>query len=206
MLKVNYFLKTGRKTLWVVEINGVALGVLPQESLFVICDKLGEITVEQKVSLEKEAFAFAKERLLGYLSYRERSQMEAYAYLARLPFSLPLAVKLIKKMQELNFLNQERFAHSFARSLKAKNIAKDLARSRLEYQGIDHTLREKVLLSVYSDESFAVEQAVQKAVQKYKRFPRSQMKRKCLAWLHRRGFRFEQIGFLLGKEIAQKEE
>ncbi len=206
MLEVNYFLKAGCKTLWVVEVDGIVLGVLPQDALFAVCNKQGQITPEQKLSLEKAAFSFAKDRLIGYLSYKERSQKQVYEYLVRLPFNLRLATKLIEQMQEWNFLSQERFAYSFARSLKAKNIAKDLARVRLEYQGVEHTLREKVLLSVYHDDSFVAELAVQKAVRKYARYPRSQMKRKCLAWLHRRGFRFEQIGFLLGKEIAQRQE
>jgi len=204
--RVNYFLKPGRKTLWVVEIDGAALGVLPQESLFAICDRQGEITTQQRSSLEKAAFSFAKDRLLGYLSYKERSEKQAFGYLWRLPFALHLSKKLIEQMQGWDFLSQERFAFSFARSLKAKNIAKDLARVRLEYEGVEHTLCEEALQSVYRNESFAVEQAVQKAARKYRRLPRKQMKQKCLAWLHRRGFRFEQVGFLLGKEIAENQD
>ncbi len=206
LAKVNYFLKPGRKTLWVVEVDGAALGLLPQESLFSICQKQGEISSEQRSSLQKAAFSFAKDRLLGYLSYKERSQKQAFGYLLRLPLASGLCRKLIDQMQEWDFLNQERFAFSFARSLKAKNVAKDLARIRLEYEGVEHSLREKVLPEVYRDESFLVEQAVLKAVRKYRRLPRKQMKQKCLAWLHRRGYRFEQVGFLLGKEIAVKKE
>ncbi len=205
LARVNYFLKPGRKTLWIVEIDGAVLGVLPQESLFAVCKQQGQITDEQRELLQKAAFSFAKDRLFRYLSYKERSQKQAYRYLLSLPFDMHLAQDLVQQMQEWNFLSQERFAFSFARGLKLKNIAKDLARVRLEYQGIEHSLRERVLREVYSDDSFVAEQAVQKAVRKYCRLPRKKMKQKCLAWLHRRGFRFEQVGFLLGKEIAQSQ-
>lgn len=206
MSKISYFLKPGRKTLWIVEIDGVVLGIIPQEKLFSICSQQGEISAIQEAELQHEAYLFAKERVLRYLGYQEHSKKQALEYLVRLPFNLKNAENLVQEMVDLDFINQERFAYSFARSLKEKNISKNLAFLRLEFCGLEFPLCEKVLTNVYTDETSQVEMAVQKAVRKYQRFPKTKMKQKCLAWLHRRGFRFEQVGYLLGKMIAEISE
>ena len=203
MSKVSYFLKAGRKTLWQVELDGATLGIIPQDKLFSVCSQQGEISPNQEQELRQEAYAFAKERVLRYLSYQERCEKQTFEYLLRLPLNVRMAEDLVHQMLEFDFINQERFAYSFARSLKAKNIAKNLAFLRLEYFGLDFPLCEKVLAEVYSDEPLQIELAVQKAVNKYRRFPKPKMKQKCLAWLHRRGFRFEQVAYLLGKKIAE---
>ncbi len=203
MSKVNYFLKAGRKTLWQVELDGAVLGVIPQDKLFAICSRQGDVSPSQELELRQEAYAFAKERVLRYLSYQERCEKQSLEYLIRLPLNMTIAEDLVREMSRLGFINQERFAYSFARSLKAKNIAKGLAFLRMEYFGLEFSLCEEALAKVYKDELSVVELAVQKAVKKYGRFPKAKMKQKCLAWLHRRGFRFEQVAYLLGKKIAE---
>ncbi len=62
-------------------------------------------------NLKKEqTYEKAKNQVFRFLSYRERSEKEVKDYLQRKGYTIDVIEKVIKRMKELNYLDDRRFA------------------------------------------------------------------------------------------------
>jgi len=159
------------------------------------------LTPKRLTELNSQIEIYAKDRLLNYLAYKERSVYQAKFFLQNLPLKNTISKKIISQMLELDFINDERFADLLAKSLVNSNISKIMARRKLYLTGLKEQIAEKALEKHYADSSFVIEKAVEKAFSKYKHLPLARLKQRSLAWLMRRGFSFVNIADLLSKKI-----
>ncbi|MBU3978817.1 recombination regulator RecX [Patescibacteria group bacterium] len=135
--------------------------------------------------------------VLHFLSFRSRSEKEVRDKLLQKNAPLEIIEKIISKLKQQRFLNDEQFAKDWVRSrstyrLKSKRIIK----IELQKKGIDHEIIEKVL-SPKDDEEFSDDQQVKKILEKrlsrYKGLPRNILYQKLGGFLARRGFNWDTI-------------
>ena len=129
---------------------------------------------------------------LYYLSFRGRSEKEIRDYLQKKNASAEIIEKIISKLKQQKFLNDEQFAKDWAHSrttyrLKSKRIIK----MELRNKGIDPEIIEKTI-NQKGDEEISDSQQIKKLLEKrfyrYKGLPRDKLYQKMGGFLARRGF------------------
>lgn len=133
---------------------------------------------------------------LKYLSIRGRSTKEIKDYLLRKSFSPVTVDAVIKKLNELKFLNDEEFAKAWIRSKQFKGKSKFIIKNELRLKGInrgmiDHTLKE-------AREDFEIARELfEKQKKRLSKLDPTEFRKKMGAFLQRRGFSFEIINKIL---------
>jgi len=127
---------------------------------------------------------------LYYLNRRDRTQKELTQKLSDRGFDQETALKTIKKLKNLNFVDDERFARNFVKSsFNFKPKGRRRLMFELKRKGLDEELVERVLQDEWTNNEYSliIGQA-KKLVKKNSRLQREKNFQRTLGALLRRGF------------------
>jgi SOS response regulatory protein OraA/RecX len=191
-------LKTKTKATHIVSVDEEIWGILPAKILRFfslhpdIENDLPE-TENNKILMEIEKYSW--DRLLNFITYRERSTWECKNFLKLLPLKSDLIEKLLAKAIELDFVKDERFAEMLVSDLLQKGksrqeIKNKLYEKRVNSEIIENTLNEQFSSDVEDD---LLNINLDRAIRKYFSLPSQKRKEKILNYLTRKGFSYWQV-------------
>lgn len=141
--------------------------------------------------LDPEALKRAKNHALRYLSYRDRSKLEITQYLEKKEHSHPVIQQALDALEELNYVNDQRFALEWGRyKVNKQKLGKSRLYVELLNKGIDKEILESTLEILYEDNSEAelATQCARKKMNSLKGVEEEKKKRRLIQYLKRRGF------------------
>lgn len=161
--------------------------------------RVGEtLTGAEREEIEAEdQYVRAKQSALDYLAYKPRTEQEVRRKLKKREVPRPIVEDVIARLYELEYLDDESYAHDYAHNrFSSKKYGPLRIRRELVERGIDRHVAEAAV-----DELFAEENA-QAAAREHakKRWPRldkdedlRRRKQKMYRYLRRRGFSTDTI-------------
>lgn len=154
---------------------------------------------------DKEDLNRAKEYVLKFLEYRERSEQEIRKRMARKNYDERLIKETIEFLQNHNLLNNRRFARMWTESCLRRSYGRWKVRADLNEKGIDKEMVEEVLRESYS--KVAEIQIVLELIRKKWPFLKEEENNASLGrvsdFLKRRGFSFEVVAEAIRKQFRQ---
>jgi len=199
-------IKSKSKTISFVFADDEIWGILPDKILhFFSLNFQTQIDLNLKKwrELQHEIEKFAWDKLLNYLSFRERSVGECKNYLEQIPLETNLIEKLVQKAISFNYINDYRFAELFIESQLEKNKnVREIKNKLFEKQIIEKIINETITKK-YSkekqDEILTIN--VKKALKRFSKFSDKEKIEKTLNYLTRRGFSYWEVKEKLEDEI-----
>ncbi len=189
--------KRGRSPVFNVSVNGARAFELSDEVLDKYDLRVGVELTESLVEkiLTAEAETRARRLALNYVSYRPRSAKEVTEHLVRKGFARTVAGPIVRRLQELDLVNDLKFAHMYAREkLRKKPMGRALLRHALNEKGIAPQIIEEVL-DAYLTEKEQLEAAATLAATKLRqqhdrlgKLHPAKRRRRMTDYLLRRGF------------------
>ncbi len=197
-------IKSKSKTISFVFADDEIWGILPDKILhFFSLNSQTELNLKSWRELQHEIEKFAWDKLLNFLSYRERSVGECRSYLKQLPLETNLIGKLIHKAISFNYVNDSRFAELFVESLIEKNKNVREIKNKLIEKQINEKLINETIEKIYSpqkqDEILTIN--VKKTLLRFSKFSDEEIIKKTLNYLTRRGFPYWEVKEKLEEEI-----
>jgi len=206
---MKFRIKNKSKKIFIVYSEDIAWGILPEKILHFFSldiEKEVELSKNKSNELRKQITIYAWDKLLNFLSYRERSIWECKLFLSQLPLDPEISAKLVKEAVSKNFVNDERFAELFVESLISKGKNPVEVKTKL----FEKHIQEKIINRVFS-EKYSIEikekiltENVQKVLFRFSKLSDKEKIEKCLNYLIRRGFSYydvkEKINELIMKE------
>ena len=139
-------------------------------------------------------------RAYDQLSRRARSEWEMRDYLRRKDHEPELIDKIISRLQDKNYLDDEQFARSWVENRRLlKKTSKRKLSQELKQKRVDEATINKVLAEDSTDEQAVLKELVKKKSQQ----TRYQDKTKLMQYLMRQGFRYDDIKQVLDQEYLQ---
>ncbi len=187
--------KKNRKFLKIIFLDGVPKGFLKADSLKNLNLSEGDNVIDKniKLKIENEIVKYATERTFIYLSKFERSEKQVYNYLKKLLLHEVHIKSIIKKAKALGYIDDKRFTEMFVNSQIILKKSKMEIKSKLVFSGIDALLSNKIVEKLYKKkEDSILEHSTKKALRLYSDKTNELKKIKCLNYLYRRGFEYEQ--------------
>lgn len=137
-------------------------------------------------------------RTLKFLSFRPRSKKEIKDYLSKKKVNEEVASKIIQKLEELNFLNDEEFAKwLIEQRTNFKPRSSRLIKIELKQKGISEEIIDSQISSsetgLISNELEKAKKIVESKIYKYKGLPKQEIFRKLGGLLMRKGFSYDVI-------------
>lgn len=175
-----------------------------------------ELTAKELDDLKNDSdFGKAYERVLNYLSIRPRSQKEIIDYLTRTflypkpksyvdklgqriikkqevdkPKVLKMNERIINRLQDKGYINDENFALAWARSRQSSNkTSRRKLTLELRIKGIDQNVIENALQEIDFDETSALKELIIKK----QKLTRYQDNKKLVQFLLQKGFQYNEI-------------
>lgn len=135
---------------------------------------------------------------LRFLSFRPRSKKEIKEYLNRKKVDEEVANKIIQKLEELNFLNDEEFAKwLIEQRTNFKPRSSRLIKIELKQKGISEEIIDSQISSggsgSMSNELEKAKKIVESKISKYKGLTKQEIFKKLGGVLARRGFSYDII-------------
>ena len=136
-------------------------------------------------------------RTLRFLSYRPRSEKEIKDFLKRKKVNELLASKILKKLRELNFVNDEEFTKWWIEQRTgSRPRGLRLIKLELKQKGISEEMTTAIIhdsrFIIQKEEEFA-RKALEKKLKTWRRLSKEEFREKAVAFLLRRGFAFDTI-------------
>ncbi len=132
-----------------------------------------------------------------YLSIRNRSETEIREYLGKKNAAQEIIDKIVTRLKEKKFLNDEEFARSFVLNrARLKPKGKKLLTLELRQKGIAEELIKKVLDEVRGeipDELSQAKSLIVKKMQKMVGMPKQEIYQKVGGFLARRGYSWDVV-------------
>ncbi len=185
------------KTILIISCDNENWGILSNKILQTILGNFhDEISIEISEKLLTEIKKLAWSKFLDFLSYRERSSGECKIFLStKLFLRKDIQSRFIKKGTFLKYLDDERFTEMYIDELLRKGkskreISQKLFQKKIPENIINQILAEKLTLQKQAE---IIQQNIEKAKQKYARFPDKTRREKILNYLYRRGFSYAEI-------------
>lgn len=147
------------------------------------------------------------DKVLTFLSFRSRSELEIKEYLLRKSCSLELIEEIIAKLKHLNFINDEEFARSWIQSRTGfRPEGRALILMELRKKGISKDIIDKVFPEERpaSQENMLAEKLALKKLERIKNLPFLEQKKKLYSFLSQKGFSFDVI-FTIVDKLLKKE-
>ncbi|MGA2090786.1 MAG: regulatory protein RecX [Endomicrobiales bacterium] len=144
----------------------------------------------------KELYTKALAYALSLLSLRARSRRELEEKLSAKKYDRAIVDAVLVRLTELNYVNDERFAHDFFNFLVNKGKGADAIRFELLKKGIATELITDILRVYKEDPDTEIEQIINLARNRFKRMQASapgDAARRLMGFLVRRGFSIEGI-------------
>ena len=143
------------------------------------------------MSDNKEAVNKAIEVSVKFCSYRERSEKEVIQKLSDKEFSKEIITSTLRKMKDLNFVNNLRFAKSFSRG---KNRGNRWGKIKIRYELVGKGLNdEEITIGLDSIDSKMYEQSLKKNIEIFRKKNKNDNKNKLIGHLARKGFEMNLI-------------
>lgn len=143
------------------------------------------------MSDSQEAVSKAIEVSVKFCSYRERSEKEVIQKLSDKEFSKEIITSTLRKMKDLNFVNNLRFAKSFSRG---KNRGNRWGKIKIRYELVGKGLNdEEITIGLDSIDSKMYEQSLKKNIEIFRKKNKSDNKNKLIGHLARKGFEMNLI-------------
>ncbi len=151
--------------------------------------------------IEQELYVLLKERVLNFLSLRDRSEEELKRYVDRLGLER-LWPKTKRWLKHLNLLNDYRFASNFVDYQKRRLVGPLYIAHQLRLRGVREKIIEEVLNKRYTkQEQRRKVVSLVKRYKKYRSLAKTQDKAKLLRYLASRGFTREIIYEIISKYV-----
>lgn len=143
------------------------------------------------------------EKLLRWCTYRDRCISEVELKCKKLGFNTEQTKKVISRLIEENFLNEQRFANQYVYSKSAiKKWGKQKIYFELKRKNVDPAIIEQALANI-EDESY-MQMLYKLAEKKWNRLKEpipSKKKLKLRAYLHQKGYSSEEIQHVINQLI-----
>ena len=179
-----------------IPANAQLWGALPMKQLAGYSLQNEFYLDEQRASaLKQDITHYAWERLLKYLSFRERSITECRKYLQNLPLKGEISNELIKRATEKKFLDETRFAELLTESYISRHKSRTELKTALIEKRISPEIVEQVLQEHYKDENQReiLQYHIEKGIRKYPAQNSAKDHQKCIAYLLRKGFHYSDF-------------
>lgn len=160
--------------------------------------KKGDQLSEQQIQdiLLNEEKKRAKDRALRFLSYRDRSEKEIRTKLQQIGYDAAIIDWVIGELKRLKFLDDQRFAQSFAQTqMITRPVGEYYLRRELKDKGVDEQLIEQTIDQVYQEKgqlAVALDLAAQRK-KRYKNIEEIKAKKQVSNFLLRRGFDWDTV-------------
>lgn len=206
-MKIN--LKPKTKRIFRVIIDEKTWGILPVKILQVFdisIDKEMEISSKKSQEIIIEITSYNWHKLLDYLAYRERSELECRQYLLSNYLCNDIIEQLIEKAKKLNYLNNFRFSQLYIDSLIEKNKSQREIKEKLRVKGVIsgdsiEYLNEKYELL----KSDIIKYNLDKLKRKYYGLNLKDKRKKMLSYMSNRGFNYYDVIDYLDGEVDDYE-
>ena len=143
------------------------------------------------MSDNQEAVNKAIEVSVKFCSYRERSEKEIIKKLTDKKFSKEIISSTLRKMKDLNFVNNLRFAKSFSRG---KNRGNRWGKIKIRYELVGKGLNdEEITIGLDSIDPKMYEESLKKNIEIFRKKNKSDNKNKLIGHLARKGFEMNLI-------------
>ena len=143
------------------------------------------------MSDNQEVVNKAIEVSVKFCSYRERSEKEVIQKLSDKEFSKEIITSTLRKMKDLNFVNNLRFAKSFSRG---KNRGNRWGKIKIRYELVGKGLNdEEITIGLDSIDSKMYEQSLKKNIGIFRKKNKNDNKNKLIGHLARKGFEMNLI-------------
>tara|TARA_B100000579_G_scaffold84990_1_gene66400 strand:- start:2993 stop:3436 length:444 start_codon:yes stop_codon:yes gene_type:complete len=143
------------------------------------------------MSDNQEAVSKAIEVSVKFCSYRERSEKEIIKKLTDKKFSKEIISSTLRKMKDLNFVNNLRFAKSFSRG---KNRGNRWGKIKIRYELVGKGLNdEEITIGLDSIDSKMYKESLKKNIEIFRKKNKSDNKNKLISHLARKGFEMNLI-------------
>jgi len=191
-------LKNKTKTTYIVSVEEETWGILPAKILRFFSlhpDIENDLPETEKKKILQEIEKYSWDRLLNFITYRERSTWECKNFLKLLPLKSDLIEKLLAKAIELNFLKDERFAEMLINDLLQKGKSKQEIKNKLYEKKVSLEIIENSLNEQFSSEveDDLLNRNLDRAIRKYVSLPSEKRKEKILNYLTRKGFSYWEV-------------
>lgn len=164
--------------------------------------KKGDVLTDQQIeeiSINEEKKR-AKDRALNFLSYRDRSEKEIRTKLKDVGYEESIIDWVIGELKRLKFLDDQRFAQSYAQTqMITRPIGEYFLKRELKQKGLDADIIEQTVEKVYEEKdqlSIALELAQQRK-KRYGNIDAMKAKKRLSDFLLRRGFSWEIVSEVL---------
>lgn len=164
--------------------------------------KKGDILNEQQIEeiLLLEERKSAKDRALNFLSYRDRSEKEIKTKLRDVGYEENIIDWVIGELKRLKFIDDVRFAHSYAQiQMITRPMGEYFLKRELQQKGIDAELIEQTIEKIYKEKdqlSVAFDLAQQRK-KRYRNIDEVKAKKRVSDFLLRRGFSWDVVSQVL---------
>ena len=126
-----------------------------------------------------------------FCSYRERSEKEVIQKLSDKEFSKEIITSTLRKMKDLNFVNNLRFAKSFSRG---KNRGNRWGKIKIRYELVGKGLYdEEITIGLDSIDSKMYKESLKKNIEIFRKKNKNDNKNKLIGHLARKGFEMNLI-------------
>ena len=143
------------------------------------------------MSDNQKAVSKAIEVSVKFCSYRERSEKEIIKKLTDKKFSKEIISSTLRKMKDLNFVNNLRFAKSFSRG---KNRGNRWGKIKIRYELVGKGLNdEEITIGLDSIDSKMYKESLKKNIEIFRKKNKSDNKNKLIGHLARKGFEMNLI-------------
>ena len=143
------------------------------------------------MSDNQEAVNKAIEVSVKFCSYRERSEKEVIEKLSDKEFSKEIITSTLRKMKDLNFVNNLRFAKSFSRG---KNRGNRWGKIKIRYELVGKGLNdEEITIGLDSIDSKMYKESLKKNIEIFRKKNKNDNKNKLIGHLARKGFEMNLI-------------
>jgi len=164
--------------------------------------KKGDVLDEKRIEeiLLSEERKSAKDRALKFLSYRDRSEKEILTKLKDVGYDESVIEWVITDLKRLKFIDDKRFASSFAQSqMITRPMGEFFLKRELKQKGVATELIEQTIEKVYEEKdqlTVAMELAEQRKT-RFKNLDEIKAKKRVSDFLLRRGFSWDIVSQIL---------
>lgn len=153
----------------------------------------------------REELKKARSLALRYLSYRDRSRHEIIVYLSQKGFSKSAIEQTMDRLNELGYVNDERFALNWGRyRISKKKYGEHRLRRELQAKGLEPETIDQSLTTLYSetDPKALALSCAKKKLSGLRGLESDKKKRRLAQFLQRQGFSSETVFHTVNQLIS----
>ena len=191
-------IKSKTKTIFIVYTDSEIWGILPLRILQIFSiypEKETTITNKQLKELLLEIEKYAWDKLLNFLTYRERSCWEAKNYLKQLPLINRICKKLVTKAVAKNFISDYRFAELYIEDLIEKGKNEKEIKQKLFEKHIPEVMINSMLSELFTPQKKeeVLIKNIEKALARFIQYKGRERREKILNYMSRKGFSYGEV-------------